>query len=217
MDQILVVVAAAVVGYLLGSISFARLIARRTAPGVDITRTTVEAPRTREHWEVRGAQASSLIGRASRPWRLAAVLLDMAKAFVPTLAFHLAFPDSPAFVAAYAGAVIGHNWPIWHGFLGGFGLSSIMGGALAIDPIGLLVTMPIGIVVGRLLWDEMSMINGFAVLLPAWYLLVRGDVPATVGGLVVLAAYWVAKSQRLVHTKGERDEAPTPGPAAADS
>jgi len=202
MDVIWVVLAAAV-GYLLGSISFARLIARRTAPGVDITRTTVEAPRTKEHWEVRGAQASSLIGRASGPWRLAAVLLDMAKAFAPTLVFRLALPDSPAFAAAYAGAVIGHNWPVWHGFLGGFGISSIMGGALAIDPVGLLVTMPIGIVVGRLLFDEMSMINGFAVLLPVWYFVVRGDIPATVGGLVVLAAYWVAKSRRLVHTKGD--------------
>lgn len=216
MEELVKVLAAAVVGYLLGSISFARLIAARTAPGVDITRTEIEAPRTKERWEIRGAQASSLMGRASGPWRLAAVVLDMAKAFVPTLAFRLAFPDSSAFVAAYAGAVIGHNWPIWHGFLGGFGISSIMGGALAIDPVGLLVTMPLGIVVGRLLWDEMSMINGFAVLLPAWYFIVRGDIPATVGGLVVLVAYWVAKSQRLVHAKGEGVQA-APGPAAGDS
>lgn len=48
MDEIVMVVAAAAGGYLPGSISFARLIARRTAPGVDITQTTIEAPRTKE-------------------------------------------------------------------------------------------------------------------------------------------------------------------------
>lgn len=196
-----IVVLAAVVGYLLGSISFARIVGRITAPGVDITTTTINVPSTGERYEVRGAPASSLRDRASVPWRLAVVLLDMAKAAVPTFSFQALYPESPAYAAAFAAAVIGHNWPIYHRFLGGFGISSIIGGVAVIDPLALLVTIPIGVVVGKLFLDDLSMINGFALLLPAYFVLIPGNVEAAIASLVVLVAYWAVKRTRLVHVR----------------
>lgn len=189
---------AAVVGYLLGSISFTRIVGRIKTPGIDLTATTISVPQTGERFDVRGLHASSLMGRASWPWRLLVVVLDMAKAGVPTFAFSQLYPESAAYAVAFAAAVIGHNWPIYHGFLGGFGISSIIGGVLAIDPVALLVTIPIGVVVGKVFLDNMSMINGFTLLLPVYFLLVGGNVEAALACLVALAAYWVVKQQRLV-------------------
>lgn len=192
---------AAVVGYLLGSISFARLAARVFAGGQDISRTSISSPRTGEHWEVHGNQASSLTGRASWQVRLGVVLLDMAKAGIPTYILRVSLPDDPAYAIAFAAAVIGHNWPIYHGFLGGFGISSIIGGTLAIDPLALVVTIPIGVVVGKIFLDQMSMINGFVFLLPVWFVVVDPRPEAVAASIVVIGAYWIAKRTRLTHTK----------------
>lgn len=196
-------IVATVLGYALGSISFARLGARLLAGGQDISRTSISSPRTGERWEIHGNQASSLTGRA--PWqaRLIVVLLDMAKAGVPTYVLRVALPDDPAYAFAFAAAVIGHNWPIYHRFLGGFGISAIIGGTLAIDPVALFVTVPIGVIIGRVFLDEMSMINGFVFLLPIWYVVVTRDPAAAAASIVVLGAYWVAKRRRLVHSRPE--------------
>ncbi len=127
----------------------------------------------------------------------------MAKAGVPTYVLRIALPDDPAYAFAFAAAVIGHNWPIFHRFLGGFGISAIIGGTLAIDPVALFVTVPIGVIIGRVFLDEMSMINGFVFLLPIWYIVVTRDVAAASASIVVLGAYWVAKRKRLVHSRPE--------------
>jgi acyl phosphate:glycerol-3-phosphate acyltransferase len=208
---------AGAIGYLAGSVSFARIIGRLVAPGVDLTRTTIDSPRTGEAWGIHGAQASSLTGRAPWPWRLLVVLLDMAKAGVPTLAFRMAFPGDPAYAVAFAAAVIGHNWPVYHRFLGGFGISSIIGGTLAINPLALLVTIPVGVGIGRLFLDNMSMVNGFAFLLPVWYLVVDRNIEATLASVAVVVAYTLAKRGRLTYARVATGpvaaEEPAPGTA----
>jgi glycerol-3-phosphate acyltransferase PlsY len=196
---------AAVAGYLVGSISFARLAGRFVAPGVDITATTIAVPQTGERFEIRGAPASSLTGRASWQWRLAVVLLDMAKAAIPTILFRVAYPDSPAYAAAFAFAVIGHIWPIYHGFFGGFGISSIIGGVAVVDPIALVVTIPVGVVVGKVFLDNLSMVNGFAILLPLYFVVIAQNAAMAVASIAVLAAYWIAKRSRLVVVRSQPD------------
>ena len=201
MNDVGLVAVAAIVGYLLGSLSFARIIGRIVAPGVDLTHTTIIVPNTGERFEIEGVPASALTGRASWPWRLAVVLLDMAKAGIPTFAFHALFPASPAYAAVFAAAVLGHNWPIYYRFVGGYGISSIIGAVVAFDPLALLVTIPIGVVVGKFVLDSMSMINGFTLLLPIWFLVVQRNVEATIASVIVLVAYWIAKRTRLTHIK----------------
>jgi len=196
--DIMPLVLAAVAGYLIGSISFSRLAGRFVAPGVDMTATTITVPQTGERFEIRGSPASSLIGRASWPWRLAVVLLDMGKAAGPTLFFRLAYPESPAYAVAFAFAVIGHNWPLYHGFFGGFGISSIIGGVAVVDPIALVATIPVGVVVGKLILDNLSMANGFAILLPLYFAVIAQNAAMTLASLAVLVAYWIAKRSRLV-------------------
>lgn len=193
---------AAVVGYLAGSVSVARIAGRLGGATEDLSRSVVEDAGSGDRWEIHGVQASSLRGRVSVPWRIVAVLGDMAKAALPVLAFRVAFPGDAAFAIAFVAAVAGHVWPLYHRFLGGFGITSIMGGALVIDPAVLLLSLPLGLVLGRFLLDRMSMINGFVYLLPPLFLFVTRDPAAAAGAVGVALVYEAAKRSRLTHRRG---------------
>lgn len=193
---------AALVGYLAGSVSVARIVGRLGGASEDLSRTVVEDEGSGDRWEIHGVQASSLRDRVAVPWQIAAIVGDMAKAALPTLGFRLAFPDDPAFAFAFVAVVVGHVWPLYHRFLGGFGITSIIGGALAIDPVVLLLSLPLGLLVGRLLLDRMSMVNGFVYLLPPLFLAVTGSVAAAAGAVAVALVYERAKRSRLALRRG---------------
>lgn len=131
-------------GYLLGSISFARIIFRRIAPTREITGLDVAVPGTDETMHVQAISGTAVSMQLGSRWGGITALLDMAKVFVPTLLLRLLYPGMPYALIAAGTGLIGHNWPVYHRFRGGYGLSAIYGGFLAIDPLGALVTAVIG-------------------------------------------------------------------------
>jgi glycerol-3-phosphate acyltransferase PlsY len=181
----------ALLGYLVGSVSFARLVGRRVAPGSDL-----ETARLEFHEgagvEVRGVSATSISVRAGRRWGLLVSLLDIGKAAAVTALCRWLFPDDPAYLAAATFAVVGHIWPAWHGFRGGFGVSPMLGGLLVVDPLALLVVIPLGIIIGLLLADRLITFDGWSLLLAPWFLVVRGDPAAALYGLAITLLYWWA-------------------------
>jgi glycerol-3-phosphate acyltransferase PlsY len=207
------VFAAALAGYLVGSISFTRIAAHFVAPTADLGETELEIPMSSRHYVYHGVSVSSLRGRAGVGARLAVVALDMAKGALPTLAFRLAFPSDDAFLVAGAATVVGHVWPLYYAFLGGQGSSPLLGALLVIDPLGFAVTVPLGLVPGYFLKDF-----GFTVLVPFWFLLARGDLAGTAFGIATAAVYWYAKLRRsvMVDEPGSGPEAPAPGVAASE-
>jgi glycerol-3-phosphate acyltransferase PlsY len=200
-------VVAAVVGYLAGSVSFTRIAARIVAPEADIRETALDVPMSTSHYLYRGISVSSLRGRAGVRTRLAVVALDMAKGAVPTLAFRIAYPDDDAYLVAGTATVVGHNWPLYHGFVGGTGSSPLLGALLVVDPRGFAVTVPLGLIPGYFLKDF-----GFTVLLPFWFLLVRRDPSKAAFGSATAALYWYAKLRRSVMIDDAAD-APAGAPA----
>ena len=80
-----------------------------------------------------GARAGCAIG-----------LLDMLKAAIPVLLFRILYPDELYLLAAAVAAMAGHNWPVFHRFQGGRGISAYYGGLLVIDWVGALVTAAVG-------------------------------------------------------------------------
>jgi acyl phosphate:glycerol-3-phosphate acyltransferase len=190
MDPIVTLVAA-VVGYLLGSLSFARVVARLVNPAVDVTflETDVGDGNRVTSNAVSGTVVRMKLGKR---WGLLVSLLDILKVSVPVLVFRLAYPgESYLYVAAAAG-VAGHNWPIYHRFKGGRGESAIMGGLLVIDPIGfalmLTVGMGIGFLAGNILVFEWT---GFVLMIP-WLWVTTGDPVAVVYMVLVDAMFVVA-------------------------
>jgi acyl phosphate:glycerol-3-phosphate acyltransferase len=114
-------VVAAAMGYLLGSIPVALLVARRH--GVDLRRTGDGNPGAWNAYEQLG-------GRRALP----AFLGDAAKALVAGFAGHLVAGWWGGF-AAVAGAMVGHAFPLFAGFRGGKAVMSFVGGAFVLSPL----------------------------------------------------------------------------------
>jgi glycerol-3-phosphate acyltransferase PlsY len=118
---ILPILGAALAGYLVGSISFARIVGGRVAPSQDLTVTEYEIDPAGTRIFSRGVSPASVGSRAGGRWGCLTALLDIAKAFAVTMAFGVVAPGTGAEYAAATGAVIGHAYPIYHPFVGGFG------------------------------------------------------------------------------------------------
>jgi acyl phosphate:glycerol-3-phosphate acyltransferase len=112
---------AALVGYLCGTIPVSVLVARRY--GVDLYRTADGNPGAWNALEQLGAR---------RAWP--AFVGDGAKALIPAAAVHVAFGFWPA-VAAVAGAMAGHAFPLPQPALGGKSIMCFVGGAFALAPV----------------------------------------------------------------------------------
>ena len=113
---------AAVVGYAIGSVPFAYLVARRRR-GLDI--------RTVGSGNVGAANVQRTAG--SRAALLTAVL-DAAKGAVPVLAVRAAGGSVLAQAVTGVAAVVGHAYPVWLRMRGGKGVSTTLGACLVWMP-----------------------------------------------------------------------------------
>jgi acyl phosphate:glycerol-3-phosphate acyltransferase len=121
-------IAVATLSYLLGSISFAWILAKKIA-GVDL--------RTVGSGNLGATNAGRLLGRK---WAVVIYLLDFAKGFAPVVVLRRAFGDPagpatvPVSIVAGLAAFLGHCLPVWHGFRGGKGVATASGVIAALTP-----------------------------------------------------------------------------------
>ena len=145
--DVLIALLAALVGYLLGSISFARIIMRFAAPGEELTGMEFDIGSSESVWvETVGGTAISV--KLGARYGMLTAMLDILKAAVPSLAFKLLYPGMPYYLFAATTAIVGHNWPLYYRFKGGRGQSPLMGGFLVADWLGTLVTSFGGMLLG---------------------------------------------------------------------
>ncbi len=127
-------------GYLMGSIPTSYL-AGRWLKGIDLRR-----------YGSGTVSGTGVYYHVSRPAVVAVGVLDIAKVWLPTwLGIRWGLGLGAALVAGLA-AMIGHNWPVYLGFHGGRGHSSIIGIMLAVFPWGfpwLLAFMALGRLMGQ--------------------------------------------------------------------
>lgn len=125
------------VAYLLGSLSGSLLLGKLR--GVDI--------RTQGSGNAGGTNAFRTQGAM---FALGAVAIDIGKgALAAWLALRFADAGSVAwlpYAAAFA-AAIGHVWPIWHGFRGGKGAATVIGGVAVLWPAAVPVLFAVWICV----------------------------------------------------------------------
>ena len=114
-------VVAAALGYLLGSIPVALIVARRH--GVDLRATGDGNPGAWNALEQLGARAA-----------LPVFLGDAGKAFIAALAGR-ALEGWWGGYAAVAGAMVGHAFPLFAGFRGGKSVMCFVGGGIALSPL----------------------------------------------------------------------------------
>jgi acyl phosphate:glycerol-3-phosphate acyltransferase len=177
-------IAAAVLAYLLGSVSFAWIIAKRLK-GVDL--------RGYGSGNLGATNAGRLLGRR---WAVAIYLLDFAKGFVPVALLRWAWNDPagpagvPVSLVAGLAAFLGHCFPVWHGFRGGKGVATASGVIVGLTPVvALIVFATHGLAI--LLFRRVSVASiAAAAALPLAQLVIR-DGPSGDGGRWTLGFYVV--------------------------
>jgi len=193
MRSILIPLGIAVGGYLLGSVSSARLVGRRAVPGDDLLATDLPVPGSSEIWTYRGVSATSLLGRGRIRWGLLVIVLDALKALIPTLAVHLAWPDGSWHLVAGAAVLTGHVYPVWHRFRGGRGQACLLGAMLVINPVVIPAVLVAGAIVGLLFFTSgYAARNGSAFFLIPWYAIGQGWGPGLWFSLWVCGIYILA-------------------------
>jgi glycerol-3-phosphate acyltransferase PlsY len=191
-----IALAAALVGYLLGSISFARLVARAVRPEADVTRIEVTLS-SGEVFVSGSVSASAARITMGRRYGCLTALLDMAKVAIPTLAFRLWAPDEPYFLIVAAAGLVGHDLPLYHRFRGGRGESPIYGGLLVIDPVAVIGTTVLGAVAGWVVGNILVLRWAGMVLLIPWLWLATGDPWVLAYIVFVDVAYLLAMRPEL--------------------
>ncbi len=187
-SSVLTLVGAAVAGYLLGSLSGARIVGRRRAAGA-LERTKVVLDGTGASVEVHGVSASALQARQGARGGLPAGTIDIAKALLPVLVARLLWPDSAEHVVLAGAVLVGHVYPVYHRFVGGYGISPLLGGLFVIDWRAPLVTILVFALIGLAAGSAYLGIETWPLALVP-YFLVWGDGWTVAYALLANALYW---------------------------
>jgi acyl phosphate:glycerol-3-phosphate acyltransferase len=119
---------AGIIGYLLGSIAFSKIIVK-SATGLDLTVEGSKNTGAMNSYETTGKKWIGIV----------VFLLDGIKGFLACMIVYLLFTDSEDLMTllSYAGvfAVIGHNFNLWLRMKGGRGLATAVGVLLFINPL----------------------------------------------------------------------------------
>jgi glycerol-3-phosphate acyltransferase PlsY len=188
-----IALAAAVAGYLLGCISFARIITRFVAPQQDVTQTAMAIPGTEETMRLRAVSGTAVSMHLGPRYGCLTSLLDMLKVALPAAFFRFAFPGQPYFLIAAITGILGHDWPIFYGFKGGSGLSPTYGGMLVISPVGVIVTAVGGLLLGLFVFRNVVVLYlaGLWLMIP-WLWFTTYDLWYFTYGIIVNVLFFIA-------------------------
>lgn len=162
-------------GYLLGSVPFAFLLARRLR-GVDLRRTGSG-----------NVGATNVMRTAGPRTAMAVVALDVMKGAVAVMLVDRAAPGSVAPVAAGVAAILGHVYPVWLRFRGGKGVATAFGVFGVLAPPGAMLGLACFVAtVWATRYVSLGSIVGTLALAPFAYL-TAAPTPVVVAALMTAA------------------------------
>lgn len=165
--------AAALFGYLTGSISSGRLIWKIVAPQKPIPKQTAFRLEGSDDELVTDLTSATTISHhLGARFGFIAFVLDVLKVFLSALAVKCALTKEPYFLITATTGVMGHIWPVYYRFKGGRGISPIFGGVFLIDWIAVFATSLGGMMFGLLLMRDMlvAYMSGVWFLIPwMWF------------------------------------------------
>jgi acyl phosphate:glycerol-3-phosphate acyltransferase len=184
--------AAFVIAYLIGSVDFAVVVAR--ARGDDIYEMGSGNP-----------GAANVLRNLGWKAALPVMLGDMAKgAAAAAIGEALGGSEAVGWAAGFA-AVVGHCFPVWHGFRGGKGVATAFGVALWMEPLlGLVLVAVWALLLAVTKVSSIGSLAAMAVLVPG--LAVAGaswPEMAWAGAIVLLV---VVRHRENIHSLIDRRE-----------
>jgi len=169
MDPVIAIISL-VVSYLLGSVSFARLVTKWWA-GKDVTEFEIPVDGTDDRYKVLSVGGNSVSSVLGPKAGMTVGILDILKITIPTLVFKILYPEQTTYMLISAvGGLIGHIWPIYYRFHGGSGFSAILGGLFVIDWVVALISPIAGLLLGMLVFRNMIVASlAWIWLLIPWF------------------------------------------------
>ena len=150
-----VAVGIGVAGYLVGSISMARLVTWLFARGrYQPDKTDLHLDGSDRTLELKTVSATSVSAQLGSRLGFATYVLDLLKILVPALILKHTRTDS-VFLVFCAGGMLGHVFPIYYRFRGGRGISAAYAGLLAVSWVGFFVCSLGGMLIGLVLVRDM--------------------------------------------------------------
>lgn len=172
------VVAVLALSYLIGSIPFSYLVARRA--GVDVRKVGSG-----------NVGATNVLRSAGRKAGIVAFLLDASKGALAALLAQRLGPGGALPPLAAAAAVLGHMYPVWLGFKGGKGVATGAGAFLPLAPSATgIALVAFAVTLGVLRYVSLASIAG-AIALAAAAFVVGAPRPVvwTAAALAALIAW----------------------------
>jgi glycerol-3-phosphate acyltransferase PlsY len=199
--DIMIAALAAAGGYLIGSLSFARIVSALAGYGMkgpENVEARVEGMATSVRLDTVSATSVSI--KAGPRLGFLTYVLDVLKVFIPVFILKKVFPGEPYYLIWALAALVGHVWPVYHGFKGGGGMSVVIGSLLAIDWLAVFVMSIGGIIVGLGILRDVYLIyfSGLLLVIP-WLWFRTGSVPlllfAIAANVIFFAASWSGAKQ----------------------
>lgn len=176
----------AVLSYLFGSISFARLISRLLDPSVELENVHLPAADGSEGQRLKNVGATTASVKYGPKVGCTIGLLDILKGAVPVLILQLLYPNQYYQLVAAVFVVVGHNWPVYYRFKGGGGISPTYGGFFVVDFLGTNVSAFTGLIFGFFIVRDIliAYMSGLWFFL-LWLIIFKGDWPYILYGVIM--------------------------------
>lgn len=165
----LAAIACAVFGYLVGSVSFARLVYFLVTKSSKIEAFAEPVPHSSETFESDLVSATLINKKLGARYGCLTSVLDMVKVAVPTLLTMIIFKDHPWYLVTSLFGIIGHIYPVWYNFKGGRGESPILGSLLVINWYGLIIANVAGTILGFITGSVLILRWSGYILLIFWF------------------------------------------------
>jgi glycerol-3-phosphate acyltransferase PlsY len=172
------VIAFAVCSYLLGSVSFS-LVLGRLSRGIDI-----------RDYGSGNAGSTNTLRTLGLKAAIAVFVLDLLKGLIPVVVAKVVSEDARLEVIAGLSAILGHDFPIFHGFRGGRGVATSIGATIGMMPlVGLLIPFLGGVILIPFRYVSlMSVLGAVVTALIIVALAVTNRVPDSYAAFAVIAA-----------------------------
>jgi len=163
----------AIGGYLIGSISSARIITYLFSRNKKVPEeTTIEIETSDKKIVTKLVSATTVSTNVGPKFGFLTYVCDVLKIFIPTILLKSQFPDYHYYLLFATTGVVGHIWPIYHNFRGGRGISAIYGGIFAVDWMGVFVGAFSGLLFGLFILRDLYLTYtaGLLFLIPwLWF------------------------------------------------
>lgn len=195
--QWLTAILCSVTAYLVGSVSFARIVYFLVTKKSQIEHFAEPVPHSDEIFESDLVSATLVTKKLGARYGVITSVADMLKVALPTLLVKLAFPGELWFLLVALFGVAGHNFPIYYRFAGGRGESSILGIILVINWFGLIVANLAATILGFIAGSVLVIRWGGYVILIFWLWYWFDDWRYALFMLLINCLFWISMRKDL--------------------